>query len=418
MYTDRPSGKHSFYFATPENAKETIQTLANARNYPAMIPLLKKNLGTYLTINDVRSISQRMHSETLQNAFSSYDKILMLGYTGLSDPETFILCLYIEAVVKRGVYVESYFKKELYNIPRTIERDMNGNIFIHLKTHNIAPVGKGFWKNATNSIAYDLEKPSLITTTASDMNEQYEISVLDEFKGVTGVLQIKGYNEHKKARTKERRLHIMTEYLPQRSIHDVIASNAPLSLKQIVEISRCALKGVRNMHRKGYVHRDLHTGNIFIDLRESKAVIGDLGQAKKISEATKGVCQLVPSYRAPEGLSSEKHEHVDYCKTDAYALGLVLYQIFHKKKPSWMDKVDYDTLEQNPVKVAQLVTKEIKNFTETNGKSLSKRCKKNDATPSERYEKILLKMLREDPNKRPTVGHSLWELSNLKKAIF
>ena len=419
MYTTRPVGTDTHYFAAPENSKITLQTLANARNYPAMIPLLTNNLGYHLTIEDVRQEANRVNSQTLKNAFSAYDKIRALPDSGLSQKETFILCLYIESIAKTNLILESYFKKETYNIPRTVERDTSGQILIHLKTHNIDSVGRGFWKTATKSILYDLQKPEIVSTTASNIEDMYEVSLLEKFKGVSGVLQIKGYAEHKKARNSERRLHIMTKLMPQRSVNQVLDTNTPLTLKQIVSISKCAMRGLKNIHTKGYVHRDLHAGNVFIDLSGSKAkaVIGDLGQARRISDHNKGIAQLVPSYRAPEALKSEHHRHVDYCKTDSYALALVLLQLYRKTMPSWMYKITHDTLKKDPKKVTEEVIKEIKLQTDAKIKTLSKKCKKKNASDHERFEKIVLKMLRADPNKRPSIGRSLWEISKLKKAL-
>src|SRR5690242_8067042 len=59
-------------------------------------------------------------------------------------------------------------------------------------------------------------------------------------------------------------------------------------------------KGLRNIHRQRIIHRDLHSGNIFID--SYYATIGDLGISKSATESTDDDNEnygIIP-YMAPE----------------------------------------------------------------------------------------------------------------------
>ena len=45
----------------------------------------------------------------------------------------------------------------------------------------------------------------------------------------------------------------------------------------------CIAEGLRHIHRKGIVHKDYHSGNIFID--KAYAITGDLGLSKSATES-------------------------------------------------------------------------------------------------------------------------------------
>src|SRR5947208_1899100 len=81
---------------------------------------------------------------------------------------------------------------------------------------------------------------------------------------------------------------------------------------------------------KNYIHRDLHSGNIFS--YDSYSVIGDLGSCKKLEEKDNDnpdeIFGVVP-YLAPEVLSGKPYTK----KSDIYSLGMIMWEHTTGKKP-------------------------------------------------------------------------------------
>jgi hypothetical protein len=95
-----------------------------------------------------------------------------------------------------------------------------------------------------------------------------------------------------------------------------------------LDIARRLCAGLAAAHDKGVLHRDLKPGNIMIDGR-GEVLITDFGLAAVAGglEAAQ-VRQGTPAYMAPEQLAGREVT----LKSDLYALGLVLYEIFTGKR--------------------------------------------------------------------------------------
>jgi hypothetical protein len=95
-----------------------------------------------------------------------------------------------------------------------------------------------------------------------------------------------------------------------------------------VEIARQLCAGLAAAHDRGVLHRDLKPANVMIDGR-GHARLADFGLAAIASEArAPGEIAGTPAYMAPEQLEGGEIS----TKTDIYALGLVLHEIFTGKR--------------------------------------------------------------------------------------
>ncbi|MGC4115320.1 MAG: protein kinase [Myxococcales bacterium] len=126
---------------------------------------------------------------------------------------------------------------------------------------------------------------------------------------------------------------IVMKYLEGQSLaRHLKQQKGPLPLEQIAPIFGQLLAGLGFIHSKGYVHRDIKSGNIFLG-PDGKTTILDFGilkDAKSTQGLTRvGVVMGTPHYLAPEQALGKKLDH----RADLYAVGVLLYECLTGKAP-------------------------------------------------------------------------------------
>src|SRR5947209_1061547 len=118
------------------------------------------------------------------------------------------------------------------------------------------------------------------------------------------------------------------EYVDGEDLASLLRRIGRLPQDKAVEISRQLCAGLAAAHGKGVLHRDLKPANIMLDGR-GQVVITDFGLAG-VADDIRGpeVRSGTPAYMAPEQLSGKEVT----LRSDIYALGLVLYEIFTGKR--------------------------------------------------------------------------------------
>ena len=122
--------------------------------------------------------------------------------------------------------------------------------------------------------------------------------------------------------------YISMEYVDGEDLASLLQRIGRLPADKALEIARKICAGVAAAHDKGVIHRDLKPANIMLDQR-GNVVVMDFGLAAvadqlRGAEARSGT----PAYMAPEQLRGEQVT----AKSDIYALGMVLYEIFTGKR--------------------------------------------------------------------------------------
>ncbi|MCC7528804.1 MAG: protein kinase [Candidatus Melainabacteria bacterium] len=126
--------------------------------------------------------------------------------------------------------------------------------------------------------------------------------------------------------------YLITEYLEGESLADVLQTTTHLSLERAVHIFLQICDGLMVLHKKGIVHRDLKTGNIFImqenDARDVVKIL-DFGIAKMLGDnnqdqrlTKEGEVFGSPLYMSPEQCTGGE---VD-CRSDIYSFGCLMYE--------------------------------------------------------------------------------------------
>src|ERR1051326_6459128 len=118
------------------------------------------------------------------------------------------------------------------------------------------------------------------------------------------------------------------EYVDGEDLASLLRRIGRLPSDKAVEISRQLCAGLAAAHAKGVLHRDLKPANIMLDGR-GQVVITDFGLAG-VADDIRGaeVGSGTPAYMAPEQLAGKEVS----TRSDIYALGLVLYEVFTGKR--------------------------------------------------------------------------------------
>lgn len=122
--------------------------------------------------------------------------------------------------------------------------------------------------------------------------------------------------------------YLSMEYVDGEDLTSLLRRIGRFPQDKAVDIARQICAGLAAAHDKGVVHRDLKPANIMLD-GDGKVRITDFGLAEMAhtvsgSDARAGT----PAYMAPEQLLGETVTN----KSDLYALGLLLYEIFTGKQ--------------------------------------------------------------------------------------
>src|SRR5581483_417360 len=118
------------------------------------------------------------------------------------------------------------------------------------------------------------------------------------------------------------------EYIDGEDLSSLLRRIGRLPADKATEIARQLCAGLQAAHDEGVLHRDLKPANVMIDGR-GKARITDFGLAGLADEFHGSEVRAgTPAYMAPEQLAGREVIR----RSDLYALGLVLYEIFTGKK--------------------------------------------------------------------------------------
>jgi serine/threonine-protein kinase len=122
---------------------------------------------------------------------------------------------------------------------------------------------------------------------------------------------------------------ISMEYVDGEDLADLLLRIGRLPADKALETARKLCAGLAAAHDRGVIHRDLKPQNIMMNKR-GDVVIMDFGLAA-IADQLSGaeVRNGTPAYMAPEQLKGSEVT----ARSDIYALGLVLYEIFTGRKP-------------------------------------------------------------------------------------
>lgn len=130
--------------------------------------------------------------------------------------------------------------------------------------------------------------------------------------------------------------YIVMEFVPGRTLKQVIRARGPLMKEEAVDIMKQLTSAVAEAHTKGIIHRDIKPQNVIVKADGSVKIL-DFGIA-----TAKGSMQLTQAnnvmgsvhYLAPELAKGEQAS----AQSDIYALGIVLYEMLAGDVPFKADQ--------------------------------------------------------------------------------
>src|SRR5207249_4612590 len=125
---------------------------------------------------------------------------------------------------------------------------------------------------------------------------------------------------------------IVMEYVPSRSLRQIIDEDGPLSPRQVAVVGLAVLTALDAAHQRGVLHRDVKPGNVLIT-EEGRVVLTDFGLAVmtdgEVTLPISGTIFGSPAYVAPE----RARDGTSTPQSDLWSLGATLYAAVEGRPP-------------------------------------------------------------------------------------
>lgn len=130
---------------------------------------------------------------------------------------------------------------------------------------------------------------------------------------------------------------MVLEYVDGRTVTEALAAGGPMPVEDARRVLLAVASALAAAHEQGIVHRDVRTGNVFVENRTGRAVLGDFGIAAIEETGSAHATKLtavgqrlgVTTSMSPEQVRGEDTT----TQSDIYALGVLGYEILAGRGP-------------------------------------------------------------------------------------
>ena len=166
----------------------------------------------------------------------------------------------------------------------------------------------------------------------------------------------------------EKRFYNVLEFIEGVTIRKIIGTKKKFLEKCKILLKIC--EAIIFIHEKGIIHRDIKPDNIYY-LNNKEIKINDFGISSDIMNKNKNDLKLLGSvyYLSPENV----HFGIINISNDIYALGILAYELFYNKLPSFKktdsiinivdeinDKIDFNSDDSIPKEISDILRKATK----------------------------------------------------------
>ena len=124
----------------------------------------------------------------------------------------------------------------------------------------------------------------------------------------------------------ETHVYLAMEYIPGRTLRDVLDEYGPLSTEQALVLLDPVIEALTAAHGAGFVHRDIKPENVLIS-DDGRVKVADFGLARAVTSTesthTTGMIIGTVSYLSPEQV---EHGDAD-ARSDIYSTGILLFEM-------------------------------------------------------------------------------------------
>ena len=238
-------------------------------------------------------------------------------------------------------------------------------------------------KNKRNNLIYALKKVEIskLTPNARE-NSLNEIRILASINHENIISFIDSF--YTNSENNQNYLNIILEYADDGDLESKIKNQKKIKQyfeeKLIWSIFIQIVFGLNFLHKKNIMHRDLKSANIFL-MKNGKIKLGDLNVAKVIQEQEVLRTQTgTPYYASPEIWEDKPYSF----KSDIWSIGIILYQMAALKMPFNGKNINEVYYNLSHVKMQELPN-----------------------IYSENLSLMIKKILKKDPNERPSCDEIL-----------
>ncbi len=219
--------------------------------------------------------------------------------------------------------------------PCVIERDPENNrVYVHLDGKEDSLIGVGGFKRVTQSILWG-KSPALVARCQGSSSLLREAEILSKLHKALGIVHMKSF-----LRSQNGTYGLVLEYCNEGSLRGIEDGTLKMTERELVSIFQELIAGLKSLHEAGYVHRDLHRGNVLMHRKGGvlHASLTDFGLALKMNEEPDAKVSIQGASCPPEVLV-KPNRSIDRKKAECYALGVLLHYALFKERPSWCQKM-------------------------------------------------------------------------------
>jgi serine/threonine protein kinase len=131
--------------------------------------------------------------------------------------------------------------------------------------------------------------------------------------------------------------YMVMEYIDGRTVQEILAAGSTFDLGYARGLLVSVAAALAAAHERGIVHRDVRPGNVFVENRTARAVLGDFGIAALLESGAESATRLTKlgmklgdmRYMSPEQLRGEPVTEA----SDMYAFGILAYEVLTGRGP-------------------------------------------------------------------------------------
>jgi serine/threonine protein kinase len=393
--------------SSPE-LKEEIVKAFKTKDYESLGSYLKNTVHHNNELHLVKQLALEIGSQKLIRAVQfAFAFIQCKEKIDIKAGELLQIALYIQAKMPQFISQgEYYLTRTMTGLALPLEYDPETKkCFIILEGISGAYLGKGASKTVTKCILFNPAKPEILARLKPDRPKEPELMIMKLLRGSPGLISIRAITHRTKHN--DTLWTAYTDVYKAGSLEPVLRMEYRFTLQEKLKIALDLLTGLTSLHSKNIVHRDIKTANCLIDIvplahgkRKVSAVIADFGCAAKTANAVSLHPNIAGTNTSPEAFLTSKMKGADFLHSDVFATGCILYKLYYRKYHPWkyckFFKKDIFTSQEKH----KLLISKINKTTKAKRELLAKKKAKNDLTPGQEFEYLILRMLNPNPEKR------------------